>query len=91
MLTVKKAGVNRFLQAGATFSDTSPVEDEADLAFVYIYARPGEQNHHPLTHERSSVGARPSSAAPVDQNQHPLTHERSSVGAHPSSAAPLGQ
>jgi len=26
--------------------------------------RPVDQKHRPLTHERSSVGARPSSAAP---------------------------
>jgi len=53
--------------------------------------RPVDQKPRPLTHERSSVGARPSSAAPVDQNQHPLTHERSSVGARPSPAAHVDQ
>jgi hypothetical protein len=29
---------------------------------------PAEQKSQPLTHESSSVGARPSSAAPVEQN-----------------------
>src|ERR1051325_4038506 len=56
-----------------------------------VLGRPVDQYHHPLTHETSSVGARPSSAAPVDQNHHPLTHETSSVGPRPSSAAPVEQ
>src|ERR1051325_161645 len=41
-----------------------------------------------LTHERSSVGARPSSAAPVEQKSHPLTHKRFSVGDGPPRPSP---
>ena len=44
-----------------------------------IPATASNRSHHPLTHESSSVGARPSSAAPVEQNHVPLTHDRSSM------------
>ena|GEM_PF-1887561 len=50
-----------------------------------------EQTLPALTHECSSAGARPSSAAPVPQNPLDRKHKRSSAGARPSSAAPVDQ
>ena len=52
---------------------------------------PVEQKLLDETHESSSVGARPSSAAPVEQKPLDPIHGSSSVGARPSSAAPVEQ
>jgi hypothetical protein len=40
---------------------------------------PVDQKPHPLTHERSSAGARPSSAAPVQRNSLDWRHDGSFV------------